>query len=166
MKLNTRKLMSARTLTIFSLVTLLIMLTACGGGSPAPADDGGAAGSSEQSSRQVPTMPAASFAAPTTMIDPTKVAASGAGVTPQPSEGDMVYGGALYAKLCSECHGNKLKGYEGLADPIEVYNLDTAGLADLLRTGGGYGNDHIFGLDKISPESINDLQAYLVSIQQ
>jgi mono/diheme cytochrome c family protein len=109
-------------------------------------------------------MPAASFGQPTTMIDPTKVAESES--TPEPEEVDVEFGGQVYSRLCSDCHGEALEGMSGKAEPIDAYELDTEALTNLLRTGGGFGNAHIFGLDKVSPEGIASLQAYLETIDE
>jgi mono/diheme cytochrome c family protein len=149
------------------MLVVMVLVAACGGGGSAST---GSAGGSEESAtsapsgRVVPTMPAAQFAAPTTMIDATKVAEASS--TKEPAEADAAFGGDVYTRLCADCHGEALEGVSGKAEPIETYSLDEAGLDDLLRTGGGYGNDHIFGPDKVSPEGIRSLQAYLETLGQ
>ena len=149
------------------MMGVMLFAAACGGGGNegAPAsgsDDSALESTAAQSGRAVPTMPAAQFAAPTTMIDATKVAESAA--TPAVKEVDVVFGGQVYTRLCADCHGEALEGMSGKAEPIDAYELDTEALTNLLRTGGGFGNAHIFGLDKVSPEGIASLQAYLETI--
>ncbi len=170
MKNYTRKTNGLRFLGFILLILVLLSSgSACGGRGSKSADGAGAGDSATEAPKESggkiePTRPVAKFAAPTSMIDATKVAQTESDATPEPKEPDMVYGGVLYTKLCIECHGSALAGVEGKAEPIASYNLDEAGLNDLLRTGGGFGNDHIFGLDKISPEAVFDLQAYLETL--
>ncbi len=152
--------------TLLPLLLVALLASACGGGGGAPASEPAAADEATaapaNAGRVVPTMPAARFAAPTTMIDATKVAESGA--TPEPGEVDVEFGGQVYTRLCADCHGDALEGVSGKAEPIDAYTLDEDALADLLRTGGGFGPEHLFGLDKVSPEGIASLQAHLQSI--
>lgn len=147
------------------LIVAVLFAAACGGGAePAgqPAAEEGATPAQTQGGRVVPTMPAARFAQPTTMIDPTKVAEREP--APAVEEADVEFGRQIYTRLCAECHGDALEGVAGEAEPIETYELDRAALTDLLRTGGGFGPEHLFGLDKVSPEGISALQAYLESL--
>lgn len=155
-----------RSILLTLLLVLLIGASGCGGSGSGGGVDTGAVDEAPAagSGRVVPTMPAAQFAAPTTMIDATKVA--GSRTTPTPVEADIVNGEAVYVRLCQECHGDNLEGVAGKAEPITEYTLDHSGLTDLLRTGGGYGPEHLFGLDKVSPASILDLQTYLVSLAE
>lgn len=153
-----------RAAAVGMLTAAILMLAACGGGGAEP--DAGAEAEATtapaNAGRVVPTMPAARFAAPTTMIDATKVAESAA--TPEPEAADAAFGEEVYARLCADCHGEQLEGVAGKAEPIDAYALDVTALTDLLRTGGGNGPEHIFGLDKVSPEGIASLQAYLETL--
>lgn len=164
-----RRYTSYRTtfVTIAVLLAVLLTVSACGrGGGGAPAEEPSGAVEAEatatRSPREVPTMPAAQFAQPTTMIDPTKVAERGS--TPEVEVVDPAFGAQVYVRLCADCHGEALEGIPGEAEPIEVYALNREELTDLLRTGGGYGPTHLFGLDKVSPEGIASLQAHLESL--
>ena len=156
------------TIALALVAVVLLVASACGGGgaaSPGTGDSGSGVGSGQaRGGRVVPTMPVAQFAQPTTMIDPTKVA--GQAVTPkaEQAEIDLEFGEQVYARLCVECHGEALGGVAGKAEPIVAHELDESGLTDLLRTGGGYGNEHLFGLDKVSPEGITALQAYMQTL--
>jgi mono/diheme cytochrome c family protein len=154
-------------LVVFAFV-ILLLLVACGGNAESTeaeaTEEVQATTEPATSGRQVPTMPAARFAAPTTMIDATRVAQSAA--TPEAAEVSIEFGEQVYSRLCADCHGEALEGVSGSAEPIDAYESDEGSLTDLLRTGGGFGPDHIFGLDKVSPQGIASLHAYLQSIDE
>jgi len=105
-------------------------------------------------------MPVAQFAAPTTMIDPTKVA--DANVAPEETpEPDALLGEQAYTRLCTECHGDKGEGVIDQGDAIAGTVNDPAKLTDLLRTGGDLGSEHLFGPTKISDDGIDALYTYI-----
>jgi mono/diheme cytochrome c family protein len=163
MRILTGRRLGISSMFVLGLTILALVVASCSSG------DGGAASNSEPSEqmgedRGVPTMPAASFGQPTTMIDPTKVAERDA--TPEPDEVDAASGEQVYSRLCADCHGEALEGVSGSAEPIDEYESDVASLTDLLRTGGGFGPDHIFGLDKVSPQGIASLHAYLQALDE
>ena len=170
MRLHTRTHPGMILFIVLILTVALLVIAACGGGgASAPAEEPSAGeetdSSQGQGGKEVPTMPAANFAAPTTMIDATKVAAE-ADSTPEAEEVDLEYGGQIYTRRCAECHGDALEGIAGEAVPIAAYELDEDGLTDLLRTGGGFGPEHLFGLDKVSPEGITALQAHMQTLTE
>ncbi len=112
-------------------------------------------------------MPAPRFAAPTTMIDATKVAQSKSDATPEPEpEPDLAFGEAAYIRLCVDCHGDDGTGVADKAETIVGVELDQAAFVDLMRAGGGYGNEHIFGPSKISDDGIVSLLAYVQTLSE
>ena len=149
-----------------ALFLVVLLLAACGGGSRT--DDGAAgaaAGESAQSGRvrgAAPTMPAAQFAAPTSVVDATKVAETAA--TPEANEPDLDLGASAYARLCAECHGAAGEGVADKGSAVTGLALSEAEVTDLLRTGGGYGNEHIFGPSKISEDGIAGLTAFMATL--
>jgi mono/diheme cytochrome c family protein len=147
---------------VLLLVLALLLISACGSGGASTTAEEPRAGEQAAGSRVVPTMPAARFAQPTTMIDPTRVA--GITTTPEVEEVDVEFGAQVYTRLCADCHGESLEGEGDKAAPIDLYELDEAALTNLLRTGGGYGREHLFGLDKVSPEGIKALHAYMQTL--
>src|SRR5690606_8344733 len=101
--------------------------------------------------RVVPTMPAARFAMPTTMITVAPSTAvtetAEATATPEPQAGptvDLARGERLYNdRGCAECHGPAGEGVEGQGAAIAGTPLSEDEFTDLLRTGGGIGPDHL-----------------------
>jgi mono/diheme cytochrome c family protein len=95
------------------------------------------------------------------MIDATKVAGSES--TPEPGEPDVEFGATTYARLCAECHGDEGEGVADKGQAVAAMDSEAA-LEDLLRTGGGYGPEHLFGPDKISPDGIMALHAFMETL--
>ena len=163
MRLHTRTRPKSRHSVILFVTVALLVVSACGGGGTDGPEGASVETPQGNGGRVVPTMPSAQFAQPTTMIDATKVAETAA--TPEPEQAvDLEFGGQIYGRQCADCHGETLEGAAGKAEPIAVYELDKGALTDLLRTGGGYGPEHLFGLDKVSPEGITALQAYMQTL--
>jgi mono/diheme cytochrome c family protein len=151
-------------LWILSLMIVALVLGACGGG--AGSDD--AATDAEapvvRARSAAPTMPAAQFAAPTSIVDVTKVAETAA--TPDANEPDLDLGASAYARLCAECHGEAGEGVADKGSAVVGLGLSEADVTDLLRTGGGFGNEHIFGPSKISEDGIAGLTAFMATLGQ
>lgn len=152
--------------TVFVIAVLLAALMAAGcGGQVQPGATEGAATTSApgRGSREVPTMPPLRMAQPTTMINPTRVAELRA--TPSPEQAiDVEFGGQVYARLCAECHGAAGEGVADKGEAVAGMEMDEAALTSLLRTGGEYGREHIFGLDKVSPEGVTALHAWMQAL--
>lgn len=155
-------------LTIF--LTAATLLTACGGGSnnaDSTEDAASTAAEEEQdeSAGGAPTMPAARFAAVEGDVDLTKVAESADDATPAPDgEADIALGESAYGRLCAECHGEAGEGVADKGEAITDVTLESAAFDDLLRTGGGYGNEHIFGPNTISDDGIASLLAFVQTL--
>lgn len=153
-----------RLLTTLLIALLLTwLLSACGGDSAAEDGATGESAPGARAGREIPTMPAAQFAAPTTMIDPTKVAAA-AGETPEAAGADLATGESAYMRLCAECHGDDGTGIADTGSAVTGLNLDAEAMETLLRTGGGFGNEHIFGPSRISEDGIVALAAYMQTL--
>lgn len=158
-----------RTLTRMLTLTLLValLIAACGGGGNDSGEDVSAPAEEAQSSSRgaAPTMPVARFAAVEGEVDLTKVAESADDATPEPETGaDLALGESAYGKLCAECHGDAGEGVADKGEAIVGLVDDEAALIDLLRTGGGYGNEHIFAPIKISDDGIASLYAYVLTL--
>jgi mono/diheme cytochrome c family protein len=161
------------------LLLLVLLLVACGGratpstggasGSGGPADDAGAP--------VVPTMPPARFTAvgeqsvmtqtasvmTTAPVTSTTVVTGGA---PPASTADLTRGANVYARNhCAGCHGENGEGVAGKGKAIAGTTLTEKEFTDLLRTGGGLGNTHIFGPSAISPGGMTALYTYVQSLQ-
>ena len=50
--------------------------------------------------------------------------------------------------------------------PSWAWSWSSAAFVDLLRAGGGYGNEHIFGPTKISDDGIVSLLAYVQTLSE
>ncbi len=155
-------------LVALALSFILLFAAACGGGGDEAANESAvAAEEQDDSGGGLPTMPAARFAAPTTMIDATKVAENEGDATPEPGgELDLAQGEDAYARLCAECHADDGTGVAEKAETIVGVELEQAAFVELLRAGGGYGNEHIFGPTKISDDGIDSLLAYVQTLSE
>ena len=149
---------------ILLVLLLAALLAAACGGQAATTGEGTATAPAApgRGERVVPTMPPAQFAQPTTMIDLTRVA--GAQTTPVPQEVDVEFGGQIYSRLCADCHGAAGEGAAGKGEAVAGAELDEAGLVNLLRTGGEYGREHQFGIEKVSPSGIKALHAWMQTL--
>ncbi|HXF62274.1 MAG TPA: c-type cytochrome [Caldilineaceae bacterium] len=157
-----------RRLAVWGLVAATLAgLSACGGGS-----SNRNAASSAATTRAVPTMPAARFAMPTTMITVAPrvavTATAEATATSEPQAGptvDLARGERLYNdRGCAECHGPAGEGVEGKGAAIAGTALSEDEFTDLMRTGGGIGPDHLYGPSAISPSGMTALHAWLQSL--
>ena len=66
----------------------------------------------------------------------------------------------------SSCHGDDGTGVAGKAETIVGVELEPVAFVELLRAGGGYGNEHIFGPTKISDDGIVSLLAYVQTLSE
>jgi mono/diheme cytochrome c family protein len=88
------------------------------------------------------------------------------GDAPAANTSDLTRGANAYARNnCAECHGENGEGVAGKGAAIAGITLTEDEFADLLRTGGGLGNTHIFGPSAISPGGMGALYAYVQSLQ-
>jgi mono/diheme cytochrome c family protein len=107
------------------------------------------------------------FGQPTTIIK--KEDASEKAGTPAPgAEVDLSRGERTYqSKGCADCHGARGEGVEGKGNPLAGTQLAETEFTDILRTGGHgqLGNDHLFGVQAISPSGMEALYAFVKSLQ-
>jgi mono/diheme cytochrome c family protein len=163
---------------VLCLLFLLLFLVACGGGastSTGAGDNGDS--SSDAGAPVVPTMPSARFTAvgqqsvmtQTTSMTTTAPVTSATVVTddaPAISAADLTRGASAYARNnCAECHGENGEGVAGKGKAIAGTTLTENEFTNLLRTGGGLGNTHIFGPSAVSPGGMTVLYAYVQSLQ-
>ena len=151
-------------LAFLALFVLAFAASACGSSDDSSGDSASSDSAQSENSggrRVIPTMPPARFAAPTTMIDATKVAGSES--TPEPGEPDIEFGTQTFSRLCAECHGDAGQGVADKGEAVGAMDSEEE-LDDLLRTGGGYGPEHLFGPDKISPDGIMSLHAFMQTL--
>ncbi len=149
----------------------LLLVAACGGNTAS--STGGATDSSGENSDQpvVATMPPAQFTAVanqsvTKTMGVTTTQAVTAPVAVSASAEDLDRGARSYTKnKCNECHGEKGEGMAGKTTKTIAGTARSAEQFDnFLRTGGGLGNDHIFGPSAISPGGMTVLYAYVKSL--
>ena len=122
----------------------------------------------EAEARPTPTPLTAAFKQATSVIDveaahevqaqATKTAAETANV-------NVASGQQIYGKLCAQCHGENLAGTDQ-GGALTGYALTRAELERLLRTGGGLGNDHLFGTARVSGTGIDALHAFITASAQ
>ena len=154
--------MRKRILQLMLLFSALILLAACGGGNSSTDSDSGA--SSEPT--VAPTMPSASFAAVSQsagVITETLVVSE---TESSGSTGDLDRGAAAYTKnKCGDCHGANGEGVTDKGNAIAGTTLSAEDFETVLRTGGGLGNEHIFGRSAISPGGMTALYEYVQSLK-
>ena len=103
------------------------------------------------------------FKQPTTII---KEVAAEKVETPEVAAEDLARGERSYtARKCGDCHGAKGEGVEGKGKALAGTNLAEEEFTDILRTGGGLGNSHIYGTQAISPSGMEALYAFVKSFQ-
>ena len=158
-----------RLLLLFVVVFLFI--AACGRNREGSAD------SSQSPSADrlaAPTMPAGQFTAVgeqsilTDTASLTETAQTTQSVqttqTTSAAAPDLARGEAAYTKnKCGDCHGAKGEGVTDKGNAIAGTTLSLEACDALLRTGGGLGNDHIFGRSAVSPSGMEALYAYVQS---
>jgi mono/diheme cytochrome c family protein len=146
--------MVSKTTLLALILLLLTVLAGCGGASgnaPKPTVVG------------IPT-PQGAFAQATTVITPPAAAA-----TIQPAgSGDPVAGKTVYDNKCASCHGAAGEGVAGKGKGVASWTMPAAEFDDILRTGakGKLGNEHLYGLSQISPSGMENLFAFVRSLQK
>jgi mono/diheme cytochrome c family protein len=145
----------ARKATFLGLILLLLaVLAGCGGAggnAPKPTVEG------------IPT-PQGAFAQATTVITPPAAAAAAQSA----DSGDPVAGKTVYDNKCASCHGAKGEGVEGKGKGVSGWTMTAADFDDILRTGakGKLGNEHLYGASQISPSGMENLFAFVRSLQK
>jgi mono/diheme cytochrome c family protein len=144
-----------RTLALMgSVLSLSIILAGCGGaggGAPRATVEG------------IPT-PQGVFGQSTSVMTQLPPAA-----TAEPAgSGDPVAGKTPFDNKCASCHGAKGEGVEGKGKGVAGWTMSASDFDDLLRTGakGRLGNEHLYGPSQISPGGVENLFAYVVSLQK
>lgn len=162
---------------LLALLFTALVVVACGGSS---SNTGGAEGDQPAA---VPTMPRASFTAvavqsvltgtgsltPSAELTATAQVTASTATTTTASAGTdpaaLERGARSYERNgCAECHGAAGEGVAGQAAAIAGTTLSETEFTDVLRTGGGLGNSHIFGPSDISPSGMSALYAYVQSL--
>lgn len=154
--------MRNRVLQLALIFSALILLAACGrSNSNATADAGTAA-----EPTVAPTMPAGNFAAVSQsagVITETLVVSDTENTA---STSDLERGAAAYTKnKCGDCHGANGEGVADKGNAIAGTALSIEDFENILRTGGGLGNEHIFGRSAISPGGMMALHDYVKSLK-
>jgi mono/diheme cytochrome c family protein len=81
------------------------------------------------------------------------------------SAADLERGARSYERnQCASCHGEQGEGVAGRGGAIAGTPLSEREFENVLRTGGGLGNTHIFGPSAISPAGMGVLYAYVQSM--
>ncbi len=129
------------------LVAALMGVSACGGGAtPTPTPV------AKPAATMAPAAPAATKpAAPTAAAQPAAVAAS---------QGNPTAGKAVFDQYCNGCHPN---GNQGTGPALRGRNLSADRIKTQVRNGGG--GMPAFSTGQISDQQLNDLVAYVQSLQ-
>ena len=109
-------------------------------------------------------LPTLAFKQPTTMI---QAAAEVTGTVAPGGEVDLGRGESIYSsKDCAGCHGAAGEGVAGKGKALAGTTLSEQEFTDVLRTGGKgeLGNDHLYGVQAISPSGVTVLYAYIKSL--
>lgn len=79
---------------------------------------------------------------------------------------DLSVGERAYTKnKCDSCHGAKGEGVADKGKAIAGTTLSFEDFDKQLRTGGGLGNDHIFGRSAVSPKGMEALYAFVQGLK-
>lgn len=146
------------------LLFTLLVLTACG--RPSSSNTSSEPGTASEPT-VAPTMPSANFAAVSqsagVITETLTVSNTQAGnINAEIAE----RGAAAYTKnQCGDCHGASGEGVADKGNAIAGTALSFADFENVLRTGGGLGNDHIFGRSAISPGGMTALYEYVLALE-
>ena len=162
MKPNMRP--SKRFFIVF-ICLLSLLYTACGGGSASSSSGStNTVAPTTEAAQAVATMPAGNFkAAAENQITKTVNVTT---TQTQANAPDLALGARVYTKnKCAACHGEKGEVVAGkTTKAIGGTTISAAEFDEFLRTGGGQGNDHIFGPSAISPGGMEAVYAYVKSL--
>jgi mono/diheme cytochrome c family protein len=165
-----------RRLLLLSLL-LVLSVAACGRNRE---DSGDSTQSPSADRLAAPTMPAGQFTAvgeqsiltdtasltetvqTTQSAQTTQTTQTTAAASPDLSRGEAAY----TKNKCGDCHGAKGEGVTDKGNAIAGTTLSLEEFDAVLRTGGGLGNDHIFGRSAVSPSGMEALYAYVQSLGQ
>ncbi len=151
-----KKTHSLQWILVLWLVLMSVMLLACGRRQEAPAET------------KTPARPPTVTPLPTVVFEqPTTIITVAATATPVPAETvDLERGRRLYeSKGCAGCHGAQGEGVASKAKGLAGTQLTEQEFTDILRTGGAgkLGNEHLYGMQAISPSGMKALYAYIKS---
>jgi mono/diheme cytochrome c family protein len=165
-------------LTRLIVALALLVLAACGGGGSSSQTRG-------ETTEAVPTMPPARFTAVAEQSVLTRTATLTAtatlteplaetrtettteeGAAVPVAAADLERGARSYERnKCADCHGAQGEGIAGKGQAIAGTALSEEAFTNLLRTGGGLGNMHIFGPSAVSPAGMGALYTYVQSLK-
>lgn len=159
--------LSYRLRILVAILLTLSLLAACGRGQSESGGDA-AASTAADAPPAAPTMPAGNFTAvgeQSILSDTAKLTQTVQTTeTTAAAAPDLARGEAAYTKnKCGDCHGAKGEGVADKGNAIAGTTLSLEEFDTLLRTGGGLGNDHIFGRSAVSPSGMEALYAYVQS---
>jgi mono/diheme cytochrome c family protein len=149
------------------LVIVVFLIAACGRGTS------NAETTTQSAAPPTPTRPFGQFTAvgEQSILTQTNtltqsVQSTGTTSTEEPSI-DLARGEAAYVKnKCGDCHGAAGEGVADKGEPLTEMSLALAEFDNVLRTGGGLGNSHIFGRSAISPSGMEHLYGYVQALGQ
>jgi mono/diheme cytochrome c family protein len=144
--------MSLRFVLSVLFLALILSLAGCGGGPRTPAP----------TVEPIPTPKGGVYEQPTTVITPSATTP-----TPEATAGpDLTLGQRVYENKCASCHGEKGEGVQGKGKGIASWTMSASEFEDIQRTGGNgkLGNEHLFGMNQISPVGMSNLYAYVQSL--
>ncbi len=159
-----------RPLGLVSLIVLLLFLVvACGRSESSTSSSSPSA----PGLSAAPTMPSGQFTAvgeqsvmtTTTTLTTTSSSTTATSETTAASA-DLSRGEAAYTKnKCGDCHGAAGEGVADKGKALTDMSLTADEFDNLLRTGGGLGNSHIFGRSAVSPSGMQALYLYVQSLK-
>jgi mono/diheme cytochrome c family protein len=160
------------------ILVLLFLFTACGGGndsagttaSTSADSNSQTAASNNTEANGVATMPAPAnnFTAvgQENVLTTTVALTQTQTTTTTANTANLELGQRAYAKnKCADCHGAKGEGVTGKGKAIAGTTISLQNFDQVLRTGGGQGNSHIFGRSAVSPTGMEALYAYVQSLK-
>ena len=86
--------------------------------------------------------------------------------TPEPERTRYALGEEAYSATLCRLSWRRWDGCGRKAETIVGMELEPVAFVELLRAGGGYGNEHIFGPTKISDDGIVSLLAYVQTLSE
>ncbi|MBK8034273.1 MAG: c-type cytochrome [Anaerolineae bacterium] len=152
------------------LVSMALLLAACGGGTDANTTDNTSAPAA--SSTPVVNVPTFSFTQPTappavataaaTLVPAGDATAEASALDPEKVERGR---GRYEALECASCHGANGEGVTDQGGPLLEYAATEADFVTFMRSGGELGVDHQYATNRLSDSGASNLYAYLQSLQ-